>query len=295
MTTSASGSPPFAVLVPVKRTALAKSRLGSLGPLARQGLASAFAMDTVTAVLACHVVARVLVVTDDHLLARSLHDLGADVIPDGTTDLNGTLVQAAEEMQRRDPALRLAAVCADLPALRAEELAEAFGATDSTVMSFVSDEERMGTTAVIAPSLATFHPAFGHGSRRQHLEKGAFEVDGIDVPGLRRDVDDPTDLREALRLGVGSRTSLVAATLGFSGADSRQPSARAMQATVSAFDEVTRDGRVLFDDGREMSFPAAALEGSGLLLLRPGQRVRLQTEAVGEDRRIVGVQILTLH
>jgi len=69
----------------------------------------------------------------------------------------------------------------------------------------------------------------------------------------------------------------------------------AMQATVSAFDEQTRDGRVLLDDGREMSFPAAALEGSGLRLLRRGQRVRLQTAVDHGTTRIVGVRILTLH
>jgi 2-phospho-L-lactate guanylyltransferase len=68
-----------------------------------------------------------------------------------------------------------------------------------------------------------------------------------------------------------------------------------VQATVSAFDETTRSGRVLFDDGLEMPFPAAALEGSGLLLLRSGQRVRLETVGEGEHMRIVALQILTLH
>lgn len=68
-----------------------------------------------------------------------------------------------------------------------------------------------------------------------------------------------------------------------------------MQATVSAFDQTTRCGRVLFDDGVEMPFEAAALEGSGLLLLRSGQRVRLETVGEGGDMRIVALQILTLH
>jgi cold shock CspA family protein len=68
-----------------------------------------------------------------------------------------------------------------------------------------------------------------------------------------------------------------------------------MQATVSGFDESTRDGRVLRDDGTEMPFTAAALEGTGLLRLRPGQRVRLETVGEGEAIRIVGVQILTLR
>jgi len=213
MSTSATGPARFAVLVPMKRTARAKSRLGSLGEQSREELAAAFATDTVSAVLGSDQVARVLVVTDDHLLARAMTDLGADVIPDGTTDLNGTLLQAAAEMHRRDPHLSLAAVCADLPALRSEELTTALAAADPERMSFVADQERVGTTAVIAPHLDVFRPSFGDGSRRQHLEHGGYEVDGIDVPGLRRDVDDPADLVDALRLGVGPRTALVTTVL----------------------------------------------------------------------------------
>jgi 2-phospho-L-lactate guanylyltransferase len=67
-----------------------------------------------------------------------------------------------------------------------------------------------------------------------------------------------------------------------------------MQGTVSAFDAGTYDGRVLLDDGVELPFPAAALDGSRLRLLRPGQRVRLETTGSGADLRVVGLQILTL-
>lgn len=203
----------YAVLVPVKPPAVAKSRLGGLGDRARVDLAHAFAADTVAAVQACPLVSRVLVVTDDHRLAGRLSEQGADVIPDGASDLNGTIVQAAAEMHRRDPGLGLVALCADLPALRPEELAAALEATDPARMSFVSDQERTGTTAVVAATLELFHPAFGPGSRRQHLDLGAHEVDGVDVPGLRRDVDDPDDLAVAMRLGVGPRTAMVTTTL----------------------------------------------------------------------------------
>ncbi len=279
MTTPAPDPARYAVLVPVKRSAVAKSRLRGLGEHVRRELATAFAADTVTALLACEAVARVLVVSDDHLLAAMLRSMGADVIPDGTTDLNGTLVQAAVEMHRRDPALRLAAVCADLPALRPDEVARAFASAHATRMSFVGDQDGVGTTAVIAPGLEDFRPSFGNGSRAQHLQAGAFEVDAVDVPGLRRDVDDPASLSEALRLGVGARTAQVLTS---------------RQATVSAFDASSREGRVLFDDGTDAPFPATALRGSGLLLLRPGQRVR--TENVEDEgiSQIVGVQILTL-
>ena len=205
----------FAVLVPVKPPAFAKSRLRDLGDDARRDLAAAFAVDTVTAAAACPLVDRVLVVTDDHELARGLADLGVDVIPDGTSDdLNGTLALAAAEMHRRRPDLRLVALCADLPALRPEELAAALAAAPEDVMAFVADADGLGTTAVVAPSLDLFRPAFGPASRQRHLDAGAHEVDGVDVPTLRRDVDDRDDLVEALQLGVGRSTSLVTTVLG---------------------------------------------------------------------------------
>jgi cold shock CspA family protein len=67
-----------------------------------------------------------------------------------------------------------------------------------------------------------------------------------------------------------------------------------MQATVSRFDDTTRSGAVFLDDGVELGFDAQALVGTGLRLLRPGQRVRLEVSGSGGDRRIDRLQILTL-
>lgn len=67
-----------------------------------------------------------------------------------------------------------------------------------------------------------------------------------------------------------------------------------MQATVSAFDPDTFTGSVLLDDGVEVPFPAQAVAGSGLRLLRPGQRVRLETTGDGASFRVETLQIITL-
>lgn len=67
-----------------------------------------------------------------------------------------------------------------------------------------------------------------------------------------------------------------------------------LQATVSAYDEATRGGAVLLDDGTEIEFAAGALAGTGLRLLRRGQRVRIETEGDGSSQRVVRLQILTL-
>lgn len=68
-----------------------------------------------------------------------------------------------------------------------------------------------------------------------------------------------------------------------------------MQATVSRFDADTGDGAVLLDDGRELPFPGTALDGSGLRLLRAGQRVRLELSGSGERPTVERLQILTLR
>ena len=51
-----------------------------------------------------------------------------------------------------------------------------------------------------------------------------------------------------------------------------------MQATVSVYSAKSSSGEVLLDDGVRLSFGAAALEGSELLLLRPGQRVHVEVD-----------------
>lgn len=55
-----------------------------------------------------------------------------------------------------------------------------------------------------------------------------------------------------------------------------------MQGTVATFDDATRSGTVLLDDGAEVAFPAAAFDASGLRHLRLGQRVRLDHDDVGQ-------------
>jgi 2-phospho-L-lactate guanylyltransferase len=65
-----------------------------------------------------------------------------------------------------------------------------------------------------------------------------------------------------------------------------------MQGTVSAFDDDTRAGSVLLDDGRELRFSGEAVHDTGLRLLRPGQRVSLDIDG---EMRIRRLQILTLR
>ncbi|WMX44879.1 hypothetical protein [Streptomyces roseicoloratus] len=66
-----------------------------------------------------------------------------------------------------------------------------------------------------------------------------------------------------------------------------------MQATAYAYDSETRSGSVLLDDGTPVEFGAEAFEAGGLRLLRPGQRVRIETEGEGAALRITLVTLQT--
>ncbi len=67
-----------------------------------------------------------------------------------------------------------------------------------------------------------------------------------------------------------------------------------MQATAYTFDPGTRSGSVLLDDGTPVDFDADAFDAGGLLLLRPGQRVRIELAGEGGGRRITLVTLQTL-
>lgn len=204
-------APRYAVLVPVKPPAVGKSRLAGLdGGAARRRLAEAFALDTVRACLAARTVHEVLVVTDDASFSHVLSALGCTAIPDGVSgDLNGSLRQAAAEAHRRWPNLVPVAVCADLPALRADDLDQVLGGLDTAQPSFVPDAAGVGTTLYVARH-DEFDPHFGLESRRAHRESGAREITGAPA-SVRRDVDDPSDLAEAVSIGVGPSTVLAVA------------------------------------------------------------------------------------
>lgn len=66
-----------------------------------------------------------------------------------------------------------------------------------------------------------------------------------------------------------------------------------MQATVRAFDESSRSGTVLLDDGVELPFDAVAFDAGGLRLLRFGQRVQIRVAGDGSARHVTALTLST--
>jgi 2-phospho-L-lactate/phosphoenolpyruvate guanylyltransferase len=196
----------WTVLVPVKLTAIAKSRLSGVTPQLRQRLAVAFALDTVAAALRCSLVDRVLVVTDDPAGSR-FATLGAVVVPDEPdAGLNPALEHAWRHARRLHPLTSIAAISSDLPALRPDDLERALTVTDHPRW-FVSDAAHDGTTMIASVEGAPWTPRFGQHSRVAHRAAGMFELDIAGIERLRRDVDTDVDLRDAERYGLGPETA----------------------------------------------------------------------------------------
>ncbi|MFI9647986.1 2-phospho-L-lactate guanylyltransferase [Streptomyces sp. NPDC052040] len=205
----------WTVVVPLKALARAKSRLADTAADGlRPGLALAFAQDTVAAALDCAAVSDVAVVTGDPLAARELAVLGARIVPDGAADgLNAALALGAAEVRGPRPAAAVAALNADLPALRPAELARVLDAAAEFPRAFLPDAAGIGTTLLAAGPGRELRPAFGIDSRARHRASGAVEIALDAVDSVRQDVDTGDDLRAALALGVGPRTAAAAARL----------------------------------------------------------------------------------
>jgi 2-phospho-L-lactate guanylyltransferase len=204
----------WSVIVPVKRPEVAKTRLADLAGSRRPAIARAFAADTVAATLACPEVAEVVVVTDDVETAEAVTAMGATVVDDAPdAGLNAALRHGAEVARGRRPGAPTAALSADLPALRPDELATALRAAAAHPAAFVADVAGIGTTLYAVTGGTPFRPRFGGRSRATHRAAGAVEVVLAEIPSVRRDVDDAVDLWDALRLGVGPRTAALAGML----------------------------------------------------------------------------------
>lgn len=216
----------WTIIIPVKDTGIAKSRLAPFSQPDRAMLALAFVLDAASAAMECADVRRVLAVTDDKAAARALRATGVEVTADEpAAGLNAAVSHGFRRARESDPAAAVAAMCGDLPALRPSDLSTVFELAAGIPCWFVADAAGVGTTMLAAAPHASVEPAFGPASRLRHRALGSVDliaalIDGepgdgelgdVELGRLRRDVDTLADLAEArsLRLGPHSRAALM--------------------------------------------------------------------------------------
>lgn len=195
------------VLVPVKGTTRAKTRLGDAFGPHRLRLAIAFARDTIAAAMSCGLVADVTVITGDAATVATFEGAGVRIFDDGAADgVNAAITLALLGEPRLHGSDRVAVLLGDLPALTPNALERALMLAESHDASFVPDDKGSGTTLLCARSAGMLQPRFGVTSAQDHAAVGAVQLSDSRLATLRHDVDDVDDLMLALQLGVGPHT-----------------------------------------------------------------------------------------
>jgi 2-phospho-L-lactate/phosphoenolpyruvate guanylyltransferase len=197
------------IVVPVKDSVWAKSRLHPPPGIRRADLAHAFALDTVAAVARAVPPAHLHVVTADRATASFAAGLGARVVEDPGGGLNSAIRAGLENVSATSGDGPVGVLLGDLPTVTPAALSRALQACGRHQTAFVPDAEGTGTVLLTARTLADLVPAFGAGSAAAHARHST-RLD-LDLPLLRSDVDDDVALGRAVALGVGARTAAVLA------------------------------------------------------------------------------------
>lgn len=195
------------LVVPVKASDRAKSRLAAPAGTHRPALAQAIALDVLDATLGCPYVGELVVVTDDATV-RGWATGRAIVVDDPARGLDEAVRRGAA-----GSAGPVAVLLGDVAAVRPDDLTDALAACAAYRSAVVPDAEGTGTVLLTALTAEDLRPRFGRGSAARHEGAGARRLD-LDLPRLRRDVDTAEELAEALRLGAGPRTSALLSAAG---------------------------------------------------------------------------------
>jgi 2-phospho-L-lactate guanylyltransferase len=213
-----------AAILPVKRFARAKQRLGaSVADPLRRELAEAMVADVLLALAQTEAIERTILVTGERLVAESAREQGAIVIEDDED--RGQPAAAALGVRRAlaEGVERVLCVPGDCPTLDPAELAAllAVGPSDGRgrEVVIVPDRHGTGTNGLLLAPPDAISPSFGAGSCERHraLAHAAGVACRVErVPSLLLDIDTGEDL-DVLRTrlsGHDARATRTRAVLG---------------------------------------------------------------------------------
>lgn len=192
----------WAVVLPVKGGWRAKSRWwrathSTDRPWSRAQtgeLAQAMARDTCAVSATTVGASRVVVVTADPVTADWATEAGYAVVSDPLAGLNEAAAVGAQWAWRQLRPRGVAVLLADHPGLTREDLQEALAAAGRHDRAFLPDADGTGSAVVTSQLPGRWLSAFGPGSCAAHRREGLHELPALS-PGLRQDVDLPSDLR----------------------------------------------------------------------------------------------------
>lgn len=195
------------VVVPIRSLETGKSRLLPDSHPLRPQLALAFFLDTISALERSPFVDRIVVVSKDMTIHRSVRTR-CEVVADAESGLAAAVDIGVEELRNGRHAGPAAVVLPDLPFATADAFDELFLDAHKHERAFLADSAGNGTTCVTATSTDLLIHRFGPNSARTHAATGLVAL-GVPVPALRADVDVLTNLCDQQSLKLGAETSKV--------------------------------------------------------------------------------------
>lgn len=215
-----------AAILPVKRFAAAKSRLGeSVADELRGRLARAMVADVLSALDRAESIERTIVVTREPSLPELARGGDALLIEDLAEDGQSAAVALGVRRALAEGFQRVLCIPGDCPALDSAEL-DALLALDEAPVVVVPDRHGTGTNGLLLTPPDAIDPAFGPGSCERHraLARAAgLQCSLAHPPSLLLDVDTGADLRalrERLDDAAAAAAQRTRAVLGQPGSNS---------------------------------------------------------------------------
>lgn len=193
------------VVVPVKNSYRAKSRLVPPPGVDRRALALAMCLDTLDTLRKVVPAEQIVVVTDDDAVATTAKNWRMRSVADPGRGINPAIRAGVESITPDGATVAGAVLLADLPSLNPQELYAGLRACARMESSLVPDISGDGTVLLTHHDARRLVPRFGGASSARHSRSAS--VLTLDLPRLRTDVDDADSLNRARKLGLGPRTN----------------------------------------------------------------------------------------
>ena len=189
-------------VLPVKRFAAAKERLGdALAPDERAALALAMLDDVLAALARAERLGRTIVVTGEPAARAAAEEHGAEWIDDPDDSGHSAAAMIGVRATLRSGEAAIAVLPGDCPLLDSAELDRALADLARGSALVVPDRHGTGTNGLLLGPPDAIEPSFGPGSRDRHLDlarRAGVEARVIALSSLALDLDTPDDFR-ALR------------------------------------------------------------------------------------------------
>lgn len=206
------------ILIPVKNLDAAKQRLSPmLDAQQRHEIARAMLNDVVEVVAQCRDLAPVALVTGDAYAKDLAREFGLEVIDEAENPGESGAIEMATRACEGRGATTTVVLPADIPLIRAEEVATIFAAAPEEGVVLAPSWDRRGSNAVLRRPASVIPLNFGNDSFEPHLE--AATATGkpcivLTLLGIGLDVDTPQDLIRLVEAEGDTRTQRLARSWG---------------------------------------------------------------------------------